>query len=230
MNNASAVEPLHRGPAAEAELGGALSLPRERRNDVERLREEIVAKLAYSIGKDPIVAKDHDWLFAAILVARDRIIDSWMASTREAYRVGRKRVFIVGLLAFAGSSLLCALAPSVPLLVGARILQAAGGAMMIPTTLGLILAAFPAEQRPLAVAIWSAVGGAIARAQARGEVRPGNPRLMALSLIGPMMLGAMWIEVMVPAGGEPMDLDALAAEHFATVADGLLINNKARAA
>jgi AcrR family transcriptional regulator len=76
----------------------------------------------------------------------------------------------------------------------------------------------------------AAVAAAIARAQARGEVRPGEPRLMAMSLIGPMMLGALWIEVMVPAGAEPIDLAALAAEHFATVADGLLIKDEARAA
>ena len=78
-------------------VGVPLPGPRERRNDVDVLRQEIVAKLAYSIGKDPIVAKDHDWLFAAILVVRDRVIDSWMASTRESYRVGRKRVYYLSL-------------------------------------------------------------------------------------------------------------------------------------
>ncbi|MGA0600209.1 TetR family transcriptional regulator [Caulobacter sp. KR2-114] len=76
----------------------------------------------------------------------------------------------------------------------------------------------------------TAMTTAIARAQARGEVRPGTPRLMALSLIGPMMLGALWIEVMQPAGGEPLDLAALAAEHFDTVAAGLLTPPLERAA
>src|SRR6201747_1058334 len=91
-------------------------------------------------------------VFAALLVPAGRIAD----------RVGRKRVFIAGLLLFSAASALCALAPSVPFLVGARVLQAAGGAMMLPTTLGLILPAFPVEQRTLASGIWSAVGGVAA--------------------------------------------------------------------
>jgi EmrB/QacA subfamily drug resistance transporter len=91
-------------------------------------------------------------VFAALLVPAGRWAD----------RVGRKRVFILGLVTFALASAACAVAPSVAFLVGARILQAAGGAMMLPSTLGLILPAFPAEQRPLAVGIWSAVGGVAA--------------------------------------------------------------------
>jgi EmrB/QacA subfamily drug resistance transporter len=91
-------------------------------------------------------------VFAALLVPAGRIAD----------RVGRKRVFVIGLLVFAGASALCALAPSVPFLVAARVLQAAGGALMIPTTLGLILPAFPLEQRALAIGIWSAVGAVAA--------------------------------------------------------------------
>jgi len=91
-------------------------------------------------------------VFAALLVPAGRIAD----------RVGRKRVFIAGLLLFAFASALCAAAPSIPFLVAARVLQAAGGAMMLPTTLGLILPAFPVEQRALAIGIWSAVGGVAA--------------------------------------------------------------------
>ncbi len=88
-------------------------------------------------------------VFAALLVPAGRIAD----------RVGRKRVFVTGLLLFAFASALCAAAPSIPFLVGARVLQAAGAAMMIPTTLGLLLPAFPVEQRPVAIGIWSAVSG-----------------------------------------------------------------------
>ncbi len=91
-------------------------------------------------------------VFAALLVPAGRIAD----------RVGRKRVFIYGLLLFAFASALCAISPSLDVLVAARVLQAAGGAMMLPTTLGLILPAFPAAQRPLAIGIWSAVGGVAA--------------------------------------------------------------------
>src|SRR5204862_3240885 len=83
-------------------------------------------------------------------------------SGRIADRVGRKRVFLTGLVTFALASAACAAAPSVPILVGARIVQAAGGAMMLPATLGLTLPGSPAEQRAVAVGIWSAVGGVAA--------------------------------------------------------------------
>ena len=91
-------------------------------------------------------------VYAALLVPAGRVAD----------RVGRKRVFLAGLLLFAVASAFCAAAPSVPFLVGARIAQAAGGSMMLPATLGLILPAFPPEQRAVAVGIWSAVGGVAA--------------------------------------------------------------------
>jgi EmrB/QacA subfamily drug resistance transporter len=91
-------------------------------------------------------------VFAALLVPAGRIAD----------RIGRKRVFISGLLLFSAASALCAAAPSIPFLVAARVLQAVGGAMMIPTTLGLILPAFPPQERALAIGIWSAVGAVAA--------------------------------------------------------------------
>ncbi len=91
-------------------------------------------------------------VFAALLVPAGRIAD----------RIGRKRVFITGLLTFSAASALSAAAPSIPVLVGARTLQAAGGAMMLPTTLGLILPAFPVGERATAIGIWSAVGGVAA--------------------------------------------------------------------
>jgi starch phosphorylase len=63
----------------------------------QALRAEIEAKLVYSVGKDTAAALHHDWLTAAILVLRDRIIDRWMASIREAKRSGRKRVYYLSL-------------------------------------------------------------------------------------------------------------------------------------
>lgn len=68
----------------------------------------------------------------------------------------------------------------------------------------------------------SALSGFIERGQQRGEVRPGDPRLYAFSLIGPMVLGALWRATLVPAGGTPLDLAALAKQHSETVLAGLL--------
>jgi AcrR family transcriptional regulator len=68
-----------------------------------------------------------------------------------------------------------------------------------------------------------AIAAFVERAQQRGEVRPGDPRLHAFSLMGPMVLGALWRATLVPAGGEPLDLGALAKQHAETVLAGLLI-------
>ncbi len=66
------------------------------------------------------------------------------------------------------------------------------------------------------------IAGLIQRAQAKGEVRPGDPRLHAFSLMGPMLMGILWRETLQPAGGAPLDLDALARQHAETVLEGLL--------
>ena len=68
-----------------------------RTNTVESVRADILAKLTYSIGKDPVVAKRHDWLNATILTLRDRIIDRWMECTRESYKANAKRVYYLSL-------------------------------------------------------------------------------------------------------------------------------------
>jgi AcrR family transcriptional regulator len=67
----------------------------------------------------------------------------------------------------------------------------------------------------------------VERAQARGEAKAGDPRLYAFSLIGPMVTGILWGEVFVPAGGAPLDLPALAAQHARTVLHGLAADGEA---
>ncbi|MGL4294202.1 MAG: glycogen/starch/alpha-glucan phosphorylase [Aestuariivirga sp.] len=71
--------------------------PAPRGTDAETIRAEILEKLAYSIGKDPAVAKRHDWLNATVLALRDRIIDRWMESTKRAYQTKAKRVYYLSL-------------------------------------------------------------------------------------------------------------------------------------
>jgi starch phosphorylase len=73
---------------------------------VEALREAIVAKLRYSIGKTPSRASQRDWFVATALIVRDRVIDTWAASARQARATGAKRVhyfsleFLIGRLLF----------------------------------------------------------------------------------------------------------------------------------
>jgi EmrB/QacA subfamily drug resistance transporter len=87
-------------------------------------------------------------------------------------RLGRRRVFIAGLALFTLASAACALAPTAPALIAARTVQGLGGAAVLPLSLTILTAAFPAERRGtiigvygglagLAVAIGPLVGGAV---------------------------------------------------------------------
>jgi MFS family permease len=71
--------------------------------------------------------------------------------------LGRRRMFIVGLAIFTGASLACGLAPSASFLIGARIVQGVGSALMNPATLSIITATFPPRQRGMAIGIWAGV-------------------------------------------------------------------------
>ena len=62
----------------------------------------------------------------------------------------------------------------------------------------------------------------IQMAQARGEVRAGDARLHAFTLMGPMLMGVIYRETLEPIGGEPLDLGALMHQHAETVLTGLL--------
>ena len=78
---------------------------------------------------------------------------------RLAERFPRNNSFLAGIALFTAASAACALANSVETLVAFRLVQAAGAALLTPTSLGLILATFPAERRGGAVRVWAAVGG-----------------------------------------------------------------------
>jgi EmrB/QacA subfamily drug resistance transporter len=73
--------------------------------------------------------------------------------------LGRRRLFIVGLAVFTASSLACGLAPNAGFLIGARVVQGVGAAIMNPATLGIITATFPPRQRGMAIGIWAGVSG-----------------------------------------------------------------------
>src|SRR5580698_9154599 len=74
-------------------------------------------------------------------------------------RLGRRRVFLVGVVWFALASALCGLAPHIGVLIGARVLQGVGGALLTPGSLSIIQASFVPEDRPRAVGAWSGLGG-----------------------------------------------------------------------
>jgi EmrB/QacA subfamily drug resistance transporter len=73
--------------------------------------------------------------------------------------LGRRLIFMVGLAVFTGASLACGLAPSGGFLIGARVVQGLGGALMNPATLSIITATFPPRERGKAIGIWAGVSG-----------------------------------------------------------------------
>lgn len=75
-------------------------------------------------------------------------------------RFGRRRLFLVGTVAFAGASVLCALAPTVGLLVAARALQGVGGALLTPGSLAILQGSFAEQDRARAIGAWSGLSGA----------------------------------------------------------------------
>jgi EmrB/QacA subfamily drug resistance transporter len=85
-------------------------------------------------------------------------------------RFGRKKVFIIGIVGFAITSLGCALSPSIGALIVFRVLQGVAGALLMPNTLALIRAAFPPSELNRAVGIW---GGSSALAVASGPIIGG---------------------------------------------------------
>jgi EmrB/QacA subfamily drug resistance transporter len=74
-------------------------------------------------------------------------------------RFGRRRVFVVGVVWFAVASLVCGLAPNLTALIGARLVQGLGGALLTPGSLAIIEASFVSEDRGKAIGAWSGLGG-----------------------------------------------------------------------
>ncbi|MFD7641633.1 MFS transporter [Kitasatospora sp. NPDC059795] len=100
------------------------------------------------------VVDGYTLMLAALLLSAGSVSD----------RIGAKRAFGLGLVLFLAASAACALAPTLGVLVGARLVQGAGAAVMMPATLALIREAFPdADRRTRALALW-AVGGSVGSA------------------------------------------------------------------
>ncbi|MFN2490171.1 MAG: MFS transporter [Actinomycetota bacterium] len=72
---------------------------------------------------------------------------------------GRRRIFVLGLGAFTLASLVCGLAPTIPMLIAARAIQGVGGALLVPSSLAIISAVFHPEDRGRAIGAWSGLSG-----------------------------------------------------------------------
>jgi EmrB/QacA subfamily drug resistance transporter len=145
-------------------------------------------------------------VFAALLVPAGRAADL----------IGRRAAFLTGMIVFGVASAACAAAPDVWVLVIARVVQAAGGALLMPASLGLLLAAARPEKRTGTIRAWTSVGGAAA---ALGPV------------VGGALVEASWhwvflINVPVVAGAVAAGIRFLPAPPRASQAAGVAAEEK----
>ncbi|MBG0740193.1 DHA2 family efflux MFS transporter permease subunit [Paeniglutamicibacter antarcticus] len=110
----------------------------------------IVKDLSVTSTQVQWVQESYTLVFAALLLVFGNLAD----------RFGRRRLLVLGVAVFALSSLLAAFSPSGDLLIGSRVIQGIGGAMVLPTTLSIINATFQGKERAMAFAVWgSTIGG-----------------------------------------------------------------------
>jgi EmrB/QacA subfamily drug resistance transporter len=110
----------------------------------------VVKDLAISSTQVQWVQESYTLVFAALLLVFGTLAD----------RFGRRRILLIGVAIFALSSVLAALSQTGDLLIGSRVLQGVGGAMILPSTLSIINATFRGRERGIAFAIWgSTIGG-----------------------------------------------------------------------
>jgi EmrB/QacA subfamily drug resistance transporter len=103
----------------------------------------------------------------ATLAEQQWVVEAYMLTLSSLLLVGgslddlfdRRTVFAAGVAGFGITSILCAIAPSIELLIAARALQGIAGALLVPSTLALIVATFPPEERGAAIGSWTAWTG-----------------------------------------------------------------------
>lgn len=169
--------------------------------------EEIAARAGVSKGTLYLYFQDKEELFSAVL--RDTVapnIEALRAATMAA-DLSFEQIARNFLIVFAQ------MATRLP--IGAVMKMVIGESRNFPE----LAKVWHDEVASRALAVLT---GFIEEAQARGEVREGDPRLHAFTLVGPVLMGVLWRETLEPAGGAPLDLEVLAKQHANTVLAGLL--------
>jgi EmrB/QacA subfamily drug resistance transporter len=107
----------------------------------------IAADLQADLSELEWIVTGYALTFASLMLTGGKLADL----------LGRRLIFVVGLVIFTLSSLACGMATSEEMLIGARVVQGAGAALMNPATLSIIAATFPPRQRGMAIGIWAGV-------------------------------------------------------------------------
>jgi DHA2 family methylenomycin A resistance protein-like MFS transporter len=175
-----------------------------------------------SIGEDlDADLSDLQWVVDAYVVVFAGLL---LSSGSLADRIGADRCYSLGMAAFAIASLACAAAPSLEILLAARVVQGAAAALLLPSSLSLIRQAFPdASERAHAIGIWAAIGGgALAAGPVLGGVLTDGLDWRAIFVINlPFAVAAVLLTAgapRVPRHRDPLDFPGQVAAIVAIVA------------
>ncbi|GAA0284266.1 hypothetical protein GCM10009539_85520 [Cryptosporangium japonicum] len=131
----------------------------------------IIDNMALTVAVPPLSAdlgasaQDIQWVLDSYLLVFAGLL---LTSGSLGDRFGRRRVMVVGLTLFGASSLLAAFAADPTQLIAARVVMGVGGALIMPSTLSILITVFDDTERPKAMAVWSTaatvgfVGGPVA--------------------------------------------------------------------
>jgi EmrB/QacA subfamily drug resistance transporter len=109
-----------------------------------------------AIGKDfHASVADLQWLVTSYMLTLAGLI---LLGGALGDRYGRRRIFVIGVIAFAAASMVCGLAPDTPALIAARAAQGIGGALLTPGSLAIIEAVYVPADRSRAIGAWSGLG------------------------------------------------------------------------
>ena len=202
--------------------------PRWRRRKEARPAEIVAAALEVFAEKGFAAAKLDD--IAARAGVSKGALYLYFETKQELFTAVVREAIIPNLDAVEGVARMA----DIPFALLVRTLLTRVAELLSTTSLGAVAKMVIAESRnfPDLARVWhdevvlralSIVGLVVERAQAKGELKPGEPRYVAFSLVGPMLMGALWNETFTPVGAEPADLRALAAQHIDAVLGGLLV-------
>lgn len=160
----------------------------------------------------PDVGLTHiSWVISAFAVTQ---VTFMLLGGRLADRIGRRRIFMAGLGVFAVGASLSAIAPGIDLVIAARIVQAVGVALMIPSSLAAVLPLYPKEQHGSVVSLWSSMGvlgAAAAPTVAAGLLEASGWRVVfaitvPIALIGMVLASRYMADDTVVDRPPPLDL------------------------
>jgi EmrB/QacA subfamily drug resistance transporter len=115
-----------------------------------RIGQDLPSSLFGTLEAQSYVANGYFLTLSALLILAGALNDYF----------GRRRMFALGLIAFAATSLLCGLSPSMEFLIVCRILQGVAGALLVPGSLAIITASFEGEELGRAFGVWAAASAA----------------------------------------------------------------------